>query len=233
MYVNPFAGGQWTPARTDQGVDYIPVGNQPIRAIGNGTVVYSSQSTGWPGGGFISYTLSDGPLAGQTIYVAEHITNLLPVGSKINAGDQIGTAIPGYPFTEWGWAATSGDSPAPFSLYGGSPDGTPTPGGKAFARFLQSLGAPVLQNPGPGPLSALGGSVTGAPTGTISQQGAANVQNATTTGFSITNPSSWFPTGWRQGLFGGFVVAAGMVVTVSGVILLSRKSLPGPLGKLL
>jgi hypothetical protein len=36
--------------------------------------------------------------------------------------------------------------------YGGAADGTPTPGGTAFARFLESLGVKPLDDPGPGPI---------------------------------------------------------------------------------
>jgi hypothetical protein len=174
-YVNPFAGGNWGLARTDQGVDYLPQqANLPVVAIGNAVVTYSSESTGWPGGAFISYRLLDGPMAGNTVYVAEHLTGLLPVGSHITAGQQIASAQPGYPWTEWGWAAPSGDSP--LVTYNGAADGTPMAGGLAFARFLRSLGAQTLEDPGPGALypgssvsySSLGAGVGG---GTVNAAG--------------------------------------------------------------
>ncbi|HMC40893.1 MAG TPA: hypothetical protein VKI19_14605, partial [Acidimicrobiales bacterium] len=66
-------------------------------------------------------------------------------------GQQIATALPGYPWTEWGWASAYGPEPAPSARYGGSADGTATPGGRAFARFLMSLGVSGIENPGPGP----------------------------------------------------------------------------------
>jgi len=153
-YVNPLAGQQWHLARTDQGVDYMPAVPEPVRAIGDGTVVFSSTSTGWPAGGFISYKLTSGPKAGGVIYVAEHLSGLVPAGSRVRAGEQIATAWPGYPWTEWGWAACTGDLPA--VQYGGAPDGTPMPGGKAFARFMRELGASTQQDPGPGPDIARG-----------------------------------------------------------------------------
>jgi hypothetical protein len=149
-YVNPLAGGQWGLARTDQGVDYLPdAPAEPVRAIGAGTVVFSSTSTGWPGGAFISYKLASGPEAGAVIYVAEHLTALLPAGAKVRAGEQLAAAWPGYPWTEWGWAACSGDLPA--VQYNGAPDGTPMAGGLAFARFMRKLGAGTAEDPGPGP----------------------------------------------------------------------------------
>jgi murein DD-endopeptidase MepM/ murein hydrolase activator NlpD len=150
-YVNPFRSGSWSPARTDQGVDWIPNGPSPVVAIGDGVVTYSSTSSGWPGGGFITYRLSNGSHAGLYIYVAEHLTNLLPVGTRVSAGQTIATALPGYPWTEWGWASPSGPSPAPSAQYGGAANGSATAGGKAFARFLIEIGARPLQDPGPGP----------------------------------------------------------------------------------
>ena len=148
-YINPLAGEQWGLGRTDQGVDYLPDVPEPVRAIGNGVVVFSSTTTRWPGGAFISYQLTDGPKAGNVIYVAEHLTGLAPVGAFVKAGATIASAWPGYPSTEWGWAACSGDLPA--VPYDGAPDGTPMAGGLAFARFMGELGAGTEMNPGPGP----------------------------------------------------------------------------------
>jgi hypothetical protein len=149
-YVNPLTGERWGLARTDQGVDYLPdVSGEPVRAIGTGVVIYSSTTTGWPGGAFISYKLSAGPARGAVIYVAEHLGGLLPVGAQVHPGEQIAAAYPGYPWTEWGWATCSGDFPV--VEYNGAPDGTPMTGGLAFARFMRSLGAKTLENPGPGP----------------------------------------------------------------------------------
>jgi len=150
-YLNPFASGPWSPARTDEGVDWIPTAPAPVVAIGDGVVTYSSMSSGWPGGAFIAYRLSDGSHAGFSIYVAEHLTNLVPVGTKVRAGQVIATALPGYPWTEWGWAAASGPSPAPSALYNGVANGSSTAGGRSFARFLKELGAHPLEDPGPGP----------------------------------------------------------------------------------
>lgn len=148
-YVNPLSGESWGLARTDQGVDYLPsVSGEPVRAIGAGVVIYSSASTGWPGGAFISYKLSGGSAAGAVIYVAEHLGGLLPLGTQVSPGEQIAVAYPGYPWTEWGWGACSGDFPV--VRYNGAPDGTPMAGGLAFARFMRTLGASTLQDPGPG-----------------------------------------------------------------------------------
>jgi hypothetical protein len=146
------AYGQWTPSRTDQGVDWNASRPNPVVAIGDGIVTYSKMDgTGWPGGAFIAYGLTSGNHAGLYIFVAESLTDLVPVGTVVKAGQRIATAIPGGPETEWGFAAAPGTSPVPATPYNGEPDGTQTPGGKAFARFLIELGAKPLQPPGPGP----------------------------------------------------------------------------------
>jgi hypothetical protein len=149
-YVNPFQHGSWAPSRIDQGVDWVPTVASPVVAIGDGVITYSSTTSGWPGGGFITYRLTSGSHAGLYVYVAEHLVNLLPAGTTITAGQVIATALPGYPWTEWGWASPSGPEPAPSARYNGAPDGTPTPGGRAFARFLIEIGAKLAQDPGPG-----------------------------------------------------------------------------------
>jgi hypothetical protein len=152
-YVNPLAGGRWTDARTDQGVDYQPAVPEPVRAIGSGVVAYSSTSDclphGWPGCAVIGYRLTAGPKKGAVIYVAEHLEHLLPEGARVRPGTVLATALPGYPWIETGWANCAGD--APVVQYHGAVDGTPMAGGLAFARFMRELGASTAMNPGPGP----------------------------------------------------------------------------------
>jgi hypothetical protein len=148
-YVNPFGNPAWGPARTDQGVDWIPSVPLPVYAIGPGVITYSSTTSGWPGGAFLIYQLTGGSHAGLFVYVAEHLTNLAPVGTVVAAGDTLAVALPGYPWTEWGWAGSCCID-IPSSPYNGAADGTPTDGGQAFARFLVELGAKPLQDPGPG-----------------------------------------------------------------------------------
>ena len=101
-YINPLAGEGWGLGRTDQGVDYLPDVPEPVRAIGNGVVVFSSTTTRWPGGAFISYQLTSGPKAGNVIYVAEHLTGLAREGASVMAGATIATAWPGYPWDRVG-----------------------------------------------------------------------------------------------------------------------------------
>ena len=126
-YVNPMAYGQWTPSRTDQGVDWNASRPNPVVAIGDGIVTFSkTDGTGWPGGAFIAYGLTSGNHAGLYIFVAESLTDLVPVGTVVKAGQRIATAIPGGPETEWGYTAPPGTSPVPATPYNGAPDGTQT-----------------------------------------------------------------------------------------------------------
>ena len=79
------AVGTGTP---DQGVDYQPAVPEPVRAVGAGVVVYSSSTDclpdGWPGCSVIGYKLTAGQKAGAVIYVAEHLSGLLPAGADIS-----------------------------------------------------------------------------------------------------------------------------------------------------
>jgi len=145
--VNPVADSRWSLARTDQGVDYTEESTIPVRAICDG-IVTSTDGGGWPGGVFIMIKLTSGPYAGKCTYVAEHLTNVISVGAHVTAGQIIAQTIPGDPWTEWGWASAP---QIPSTPYNGAPDGTPMPGGKAFARFLRHLGAQTRDDPGPGP----------------------------------------------------------------------------------
>ena len=153
-YVNPFADPAWSPARTDMGVDWIPERPLPVLAIGDALILGSSAHAHWPGGRFIYYALLSGSHAGDIVYVAEHLRNLTPAGKFVRAGQQIATALPGYPYTEWGWATSYG-GPLAFPCY--SHDGKKTAAGKEMARFMVSLGTQVYDQPGPGPDKPQGG----------------------------------------------------------------------------
>ncbi len=160
-YINPIKPGWFGPARTDMGVDWLPnAPDTPILAIGAGVITYSHQNgTGWPNwqcgtcGAYMTYKLTAGPKTGYCIYVAENLTALLPEGTTVQPGEQIALSQPGYAWTEWGWAkcAAAGQYGGPATPYNGAADGTPMPGGKAFARFLNELGAKCEMDPGPGP----------------------------------------------------------------------------------
>jgi len=159
--VNPFTDPAWGLSRTDEGVDYNSSTPLPVYAICNGTIQTVGPAHGWPGPNWIIYKLTSGPaeVIGKCIYVSENVQPVPGLGTTIvnvQAGQQIATTIPGSPNTEWGWATSLG---VPSTPYNGDPDGTAEPGGKAFARFIHTLGGPVRDNPDPtgfaaGPLFA-------------------------------------------------------------------------------
>jgi hypothetical protein len=107
-YVNPFSKiADLAPERIDQGVDFGGAG--PILAVGNGTLLQSAIGTGWgPSGGgiapgmWLTYKLTDGPLQGQVVYVAEGANPLVTKpGEIITAGEHIADMVGGI---EIGWA---------------------------------------------------------------------------------------------------------------------------------
>lgn len=151
-YVNPFTNPSWEPSRTDMGMDWIPLHKLAVRAIGDAVILGSDNHSGWPGGHLIWYQLTDGSHAGDVVYVAEHLTRLMPAGEVVQAGQQIATALPGYPWTEWGWANTDG-SPRAYPCY---KEGHSTNSGREMARFLHSLGAPAGDPLGTGPMAPVG-----------------------------------------------------------------------------
>jgi hypothetical protein len=153
-YVNPFAGEAWALSRNDQGVDYNPLKVEPIRAIGAGTIVDIGSWGSY--GPWFDYKLADGQFAGKCIYVAEHIGSILPPGTSFNAGDTLATAYPGPDWTEWGWAKALDTPSVTWAECGCTEEDNVNPGGRAFARFLRSLGASTEQDPGPGPMYAGG-----------------------------------------------------------------------------
>jgi hypothetical protein len=70
----------------------------------------------------------------------------------VHAGQKIATALPGSPWTEWGWANAYG-SPRAARCY---TEGEKTNSGKEMSRFLAKLGAPVGDPPGQGPARPTG-----------------------------------------------------------------------------
>jgi hypothetical protein len=151
-YVDPFAGSTWLPARTDMGVDWVPVRPAPVLAIGDALILGSENHAGWPGHHLIWYRLLDGSHAGDVVYVAEHLKRLLPAGTTVRAGQRVATAVPGYPYIETGWANQYG-APRAYRCY---KEGKQTASGKAMARFLESLGATVADPPGAGTTQPVG-----------------------------------------------------------------------------
>ena len=145
-YVNPFAKGDWGLARTDMGVDFLPLHREAVVAIGRAEILGADYRSGWPGKHVIWYQLLSGNHQGDVIYVAEHLGRMAHPGKIVQAGQWIATALPGYPWTEWGWADLYGN-PRAQPCY---KEGRRTNSGKEFARFLSALGAETYSVPGPG-----------------------------------------------------------------------------------
>jgi murein DD-endopeptidase MepM/ murein hydrolase activator NlpD len=148
-YVNPLSHiADLTPERVDQGVDYHGYG--PIAALGDGRILSTSNS-GWPGGTFIAYKLTDGPAAGLVVYAAEDIEPLVSVGQTVAAGQTIGTMYEGPDGIETGWSDPSGDGETMARDDGQFDGSNSTAFGANFSQLLASLGAPpgVMQNEPP------------------------------------------------------------------------------------
>jgi murein DD-endopeptidase MepM/ murein hydrolase activator NlpD len=151
-YANPLrAVVALTPERIDQGVDYAGFG--PVYAMGNG-VVLNTVGSGWPGGTFIAYQLSDGPARGLVVFVAEDVQPSVQVGDTVNSNTVLGHMYAGPDGIETGWADGSRLPDTMAHTYGQYNGSSSTAFGDNFSRFLQSVGAP-------------GGILSGAPRGTL------------------------------------------------------------------
>jgi hypothetical protein len=136
-YVNPFADGAWRLGRTDMGVDWGVLQREPVVAIGDALILGSSDHAPWPGRHEIWYRLLRGRHAGNIVYVAEHLARIAHRGRKVHAGEQIAVALPGWPWSEWGWANARG-VPLAKHCYR---EGQATQSGREMSRFLGTLGA--------------------------------------------------------------------------------------------
>jgi murein DD-endopeptidase MepM/ murein hydrolase activator NlpD len=148
-YANPLrAINGLNPERVDQGVDYSGFG--PIYAVGDG-VVLSTANSGWPGGTFISYRLTDGPAAGLAVYAAEDIDPMVSVGQTVTPTTVLGAMYEGPDGIETGWADPSGDGVSMANDAGQFSGANSTAFGANFSELLASLGAPpgVMQNSPP------------------------------------------------------------------------------------
>ena len=148
-YTNPLrAVNALTSERIDQGVDYSGYG--PIYAIGDG-VVLSTVNSGWPGGTFISYRLSNGPAGGLVVYAAEDIDPMVAVGQSVTAGTVLGAMYEGPDGIETGWADQSGDGTTMAINAGQFSGANSTAFGSNFSQLLATLGAPpgIQQNEPP------------------------------------------------------------------------------------
>lgn len=180
-YVNPLSGiANLVAERIDQGVDFS--GSGPIKAIGDGQVLVTSEA-GWPGGGYMAYQLTSGPASGKVIYVAEDITPTVAPGDKIKAGQTIANMFNGGSGIETGWATSNGLQPVSQTAEAGSISGANLPGGGTnptaiglnFDQFLGALGVGSAPNAG----SPAGGTLpSGYPDWLKSTQGGASAAGA-------------------------------------------------------
>jgi hypothetical protein len=146
VYLNPFRGVSGLLAeRVDMGADFAGTG--PVYAIGDGVITNASASNGgWPGGGWITYRLTDGPDAGLMVYVAEDVTPAVQVGQQVSASTVIANMYNGGTGIETGWAMPDGaSSESEMAAAGGISGGGPFPTmiGLSFDRLLTSLGVPA------------------------------------------------------------------------------------------
>jgi hypothetical protein len=108
-YLNPLAHAPHAVAeRIDMGVDYADPDPEPIDALGAGTVTYAGpQGGGWQPS-CVNYTLAQPPSPTERyIYVCEQITPTVQTGESVQAGQELGTFIPGGGI-EIGFAAAPG-----------------------------------------------------------------------------------------------------------------------------
>ena len=148
-YFNPLRDvSGLVPERIDEGVDFA--GSGPVFALGNAVITNATgDSAGWPGGGWITYQLTDGPDAGLMVYLAEDVTPTVYAGEHVSASTVIGNMFNGSDGIETGWAQPSGLSaesqlPQAGGISGGGP--FPTMVGLNFEELLQSLGVPAAPN---------------------------------------------------------------------------------------
>ena len=147
-YVNPLRSvSGLVPERIDEGVDFGGTG--PVYALGDAIVTNAGENAGWPGGGWITYRLSDGPDAGLMVYLAEDVTPAVQIGQHVTPSTVIANMFDGGDGIETGWAQPTGVSaeselPEAGGIGGGGP--FPTRVGLNFDQLLQLLGAPAAPN---------------------------------------------------------------------------------------
>jgi len=150
VYLNPLRNANGlVPERVDEGVDFSGTG--PVYAIGDAVVTSATaEAGGWPGGGWITYQLTDGPGAGLQVYVAEDITPTVQVGQHVTPSTVIGYMFEGVDGIETGWAALNGMAASELTEAAatGGADYFPTTLGLSFEELLVSLGVPGAPNRG-------------------------------------------------------------------------------------
>jgi len=149
VYRNPLRSiSGLIPERIDMGVDFG--GSGPIYALGNAVITNAiGDSAGWPGGGWITYRLTDGPASGLMVYVAEDVKPNVRVGQHVSSSTVIANMFDGGAGIETGWAQPNGNSaesqlPAAGSISGSGP--FPARVGLNFEELLQVLGVTAANN---------------------------------------------------------------------------------------
>lgn len=141
------------------GVDFG--GSGPVYAIGDAVITNAEgDNAGWPGGGWITYQLTDGPAKGLSVYVAEDVTPAVTVGQQVNSSTVIGSMYDGGDGIETGWAMPDGASAeSQLAVAGGIGGGGPFPTevGLNFEELLQRLGVPAASNRADAPNGLLPG----------------------------------------------------------------------------
>jgi hypothetical protein len=158
VYGNPLrAVSGLIPERIDMGVDFG--GSGPIYAIGDGVITNATDTSGgWPGGGWITYRLTDGPGAGLMVYLAEDVTPTVQVGQSVTSSTVIANMFNGGAGIETGWATSDGGTaesqmPEAGGISGGGP--FPTEVALNFEALLRTLGVPASPNIGDSPNGTL------------------------------------------------------------------------------
>jgi murein DD-endopeptidase MepM/ murein hydrolase activator NlpD len=148
-YLNPLrAITGLIPQRVDMGVDFE--GSGPIYALGDAVITNAEgDNAGWPGGGWITYQLTDGPGAGLMVYVAEDVQPTVQVGDHVTSSTVIGQMSDGGDGIETGWATPDGSTAeSQLAVAGGiGGDGPfPTEVGLSFDALLVAVGVPAAPN---------------------------------------------------------------------------------------
>jgi hypothetical protein len=150
-YLNPLRSvSGLVPQRIDMGADFA--GSGPVYALGDGIITSADgDSAGWPGGGWITYRLTDGQAAGLVVYVAEDVQPTVQPGQRVTSSTVIGDMFAGGEGIETGWAMPDGASaesqlPEAGGIGGDGP--FPTMVGLSFDELLVALGVPSAPNIG-------------------------------------------------------------------------------------
>jgi len=147
-YRNPLrAVSDLVAERVEQGADFGGAG--PVYALGDGVVTSATASdSGWPGGGWITYRLTDGPDTGLTVYVAEDVTPAVQAGQAVTSSTVIANMFNGGDGIETGWAPSAVNTaqsqpPGAGDINGNGP--FPAIAGLNFEAVLESLGVPAAR----------------------------------------------------------------------------------------